>query len=303
MAELKKNLIVIAGPTAIGKTALSIRLAEHFNCPILSFDSRQFYKEMSIGTAKPNSDELAQAEHHFINSRSISNLYTAGMFEQDALACLEKIYQTHDYCIAVGGSGLYINGLVYGIDDIPKDESIRDILKKELEQNGISSLQEEVKKIDPEYFQSADIQNPRRLMRAIEVFKITGKPYSSFRSKTKKERSFHTTWIGLHSEMETLYDRINARVDEMLEAGLEDEVKNLTKHKEQKALKTVGYTEFFDYFENKHDYEEAVRLIKRNSRHYAKRQLTWFRKNEDINWFEPSAIQEIIKFLEVNKLN
>lgn len=301
MVELNKTLIIIAGPTAVGKTALSLKLAQHYNCPIISFDSRQFYNEMTIGTAKPNKTELETAEHHFINSRSIDALYTAGMFEQDALSRLKSIFSKHDTCIAVGGSGLYINGLAYGIDDIPKDEAVRENLKHQLEVNGISALQQAVQKCDPAYYQSADIQNPRRLMRALEVFELTGKPYSSFRTKTKKARPFKSIWIGLELEMEELYERINLRVDQMLIDGLLNEAKALHPLKDLKALKTVGYMELFDHFDDKIDYEEAVRLIKRNSRHYAKRQLTWFRKNEEVKWFKPSEVQEIINYLNVNK--
>lgn len=301
MAELNKNLIIIVGPTAIGKTSLSIQLAQKYKCPIISFDSRQFYREMSIGTAKPSLQELNAAEHHFINSRSINELYTAGMFEKDALELLSEKFKTHDTCIAVGGSGLYINGLIYGIDDIPKDEGIRDRLKDELEQQGIESLQQKVRNCDPDYFQSADIQNPRRLMRALEVFEITGKPYSTFRKKSKKNRPFTSHWIGLQSDMEVLYEIINQRVDQMFENGLLEEAKKLYSDRQQKALNTVGYVELFNFFDGKYDLDEAIRLIKRNSRHYAKRQLTWFRKNKDVNWFKRDEIQEILKYLEVNK--
>ena len=296
-----KKLIVIAGPTAIGKTALSIKLAQHYSCPILSFDSRQFYTEMTIGTAKPSEKELTKTEHHFINSRSIHNLYTAGMFETDAIHQLNEIYKTNDICIAVGGSGLYINGLCYGIDNIPSDEKIREKLKNRWLKEGLIVLQEEVKKIDPEYYQIADIQNPRRIMRALEVYEISGKTYTSFRSKKKKERNFNSIWIGLKGEMEPLYERINQRVDEMLLEGLVEEVKTLLPFKELKALNTVGYTELFEYLEGHCDLEEAIRLIKRNSRRYAKRQLTWFRKNSDINWFNPTDFEKISQHIEANK--
>ena len=308
MAELipknsNKILIVIAGPTAIGKTALSIELAKLYNCPIVSYDSRQFYKELTIGTAKPSESELKTAEHHFINSRSISEFYTSGMYETDALETIDSIFKNHDYCIAVGGSGLYINALVYGIDDIPSDLNIRKKLEKRWKEKGLADLQEEVKQIDPEYFQTADIQNPRRMMRALEVYQLSGKTYTSFRLKSKKVRPFKAIWIGLEESMEPLYDRINLRVDQMLKDGLLEEAKGLKQFSDLKALNTVGYVEFFRHFSGDYDLEEAIRLVKRNSRHYAKRQLTWFKKNKDIKWFQPSNKEEIIQYIQANKFN
>lgn len=293
----KKHLIVIAGPTAIGKTALSIDLAKEYNCPILSYDSRQFYKEMTIGTAKPSAEELNQAEHHFINSNSIHVLYTSGMFETDALAILDKLFSKHETVVAVGGSGLYIDALCYGIDDIPVDRELRKKIQEEWQIKGLEYLQKEVELFDLAYFESADMQNPRRVMRAVEVIRLTGKPYSFFRKKTKKTRPFSTTWIGLEEEMSVLYNRINERVDEMIKNGLENEVKSLLKDKELKALQSVGYQEIFPYLEGEYSYDKAIELVKRNSRRYAKRQLGWFRRNEEVNWFHPSnrnAIKALI---------
>lgn len=300
MAKLidQKYLIVIAGPTAVGKTSLSIKLAQHFNCPILSYDSRQFYNEMTIGTAKPNLTELNQAEHHFINCRSIEEVYTAGMFENDAIALLNEVYKNHDYCVAVGGSGLYIDALVYGIDDIPSDEKIREKLYNRWQNHGLEVLQQEVEKIDPVYYSSADMKNPRRVMRALEVFEITGKPYSSLRSGPNKERAFNTIWVGLEMDLEELYSRINERVDEMIHNGLEEEVKNLIPLKHLKALKTVGYREFIDYFEGKQDIDSTIELIKRNTRRYARKQYTWFRRNEDIKWFDPIPVEPIAAYVQ-----
>ena len=302
MAELNsKKLFVIVGPTAVGKTALSIELARLLDCPIISTDSRQFYKEMTIGTAKPTAEELNAAEHHFINSRSISELYTAGMFEADAIAKLEEIFQTKDHCIAVGGSGLYINALCFGIDDIPADEAVRKQLEHRWKTEGLQVLQEELKVIDPEFYAESDMKNPRRVMRGLEVFQITGKKYSNYRSKTKKKRPFEIVWIGLEMDMEQLYNRINQRVDLMVEAGLIDEVKSLYKHREYKALKTVGYQEVMDHLSGETSLEDAIELVKRNSRRFAKKQFTWFRKNDEINWFNATKKEPIIQFVKANK--
>lgn len=299
MAKHQKYLIIIAGPTAVGKTALSIELAKIFNCPILSFDSRQFYKEMSIGTAKPNDEELAQATHYFINSHSINQNYTSGKFEIEALETLYKIYNNHNICVAVGGSGLYINALVYGIDEMPSDLNIRnkwiDIHLKE----GLKPLQDYLDLHNPEVFEFIDRNNHARMIRAIEVIELSGKKFTSFRKNKAKKRPFIPIWIGLEMDRETLYNRINFRVDLMLEAGLQEEAKSLIKHKNHSALKTVGYSEFFSYFDNTIDYNECVRLIKRNSRRYAKKQFTWFKKNQHINWFDVRNKDEIINFIKL----
>lgn len=290
-------LVVVAGPTAIGKTALSIRLARHFNCPILSFDSRQFYREMSIGTAKPDHEELAAAEHHFIDCYSVSEPCSSGQYEQEALQKLDQIFKKYPVCVAVGGSGLYINALCYGIDDIPSDQEIRDELAFRLAAEGLESLQKELKSIDPEFFDTTDIKNPRRIMRAIEAFRLTGKKYSELRLKSNKKRPFNTFWIGLEMDIQELYDRINIRVDQMVEKGLIDEVRSLHAYRGQKPLKTVGYREIFDYLEGKCSLDQAIEKIKVNTRRYAKRQISWFKRNPEINWFHPendSGIMEKI---------
>lgn len=296
-ANKDKQLIIIAGPTAVGKTALSIELAQKYNCPILSFDSRQFYKEMSIGTAKPSDEELAQAQHYFIDSHSINQNYTSGKFEIEALKTIDQIFETNNICIAVGGSGLYINALVYGIDEMPSDLTVRnkyiDIHLKE----GLKPLQDYLDLHNPEVFEFIDRNNHARMIRAIEVIEISGKKFTSFRKNKAKQRQFNPIWIGLEMDRELLYDRINLRVDLMLEAGLEDEVKSLTEHKNHSALKTVGYSEFFSYFDDSIDFEECVRLIKRNSRRYAKKQFTWFKKNEHIHWFDTKNKGDIFKFI------
>lgn len=297
----KPLVVVVCGPTAVGKTAFSIELANVFNCPILSFDSRQFYREMKIGTAKPNESELSQANHHFIDNRSIFDpVYTAGMFESDALKELNTIFSKHNICIAVGGSGLYIDSLCYGIDDIPKDESIRIRLQHQLDTIGIESLQDKLLEIDPEYYNSADIKNPRRIMRAIEAFEITGIPYSQQLLKQKKERPFLTYWVGLEMEREELFNRINMRVDTMIQEGLLNEAETLYPYRDLKALKTVGYSELFSYIDGTISLEQAIHDIKRNTRVYAKKQIGWFRKNLEVNWFKNSDIKTAV--LDITEL-
>jgi len=290
-----KKLIIIAGPTAVGKTALSIQIANHFKCPILSFDSRQFYAEMSIGTAKPSLEELGAAEHHFIGNLSVHDRYTAGMFEREALTLLSSIYKKHDFCIAVGGSGLYIDALTFGIDDIPADEKVRRHFHERWEKEGLEPLSQELQQIDPDYYAIADIQNPRRVIRALEVYQITGKTYTELRKKTPKNRPFTAHWIGLNLEREELFDRINTRVDQMLSQGLLQEVESLLPLQELKALKTVGYSELFSLLNGEIDEERAIELIKRNTRQYAKRQITWFKKNELVHWYEPNELKKIIE--------
>ncbi len=293
-------LVVICGPTAVGKTAVSLELANHLKCPIISFDSRQFYKELKIGNARPSDEELNQAEHHFIASRSIHEVYAAGMYEVDALETLKSIFKMHTHCIAVGGSGLYIDALCRGIDDIPSDEELRQQLRQRLELEGLEVLRKEVKKFDPVFYAEGDMQNPHRVMRAIEAYHLSGKPYSELRTKSAKERPFRTLWIGLNVERDELFERINSRVDQMMEGGLVEEARELLKDKELKALKTVGYRELFDYFDEKTDLEEAVRLIKRNSRRYAKQQIGWFKKNPEVHWFRPEEVENMISMMDQN---
>ncbi|HIP35998.1 MAG TPA: tRNA (adenosine(37)-N6)-dimethylallyltransferase MiaA [Crocinitomix sp.] len=297
MTKKTKYLIIIVGPTAVGKTALSIELAQKYNASILSFDSRQFYKEMCIGTAKPNANELAQAKHYFIDSHSINENYTSGKFEIEALKTLNQIYKTNDICIAVGGSGLYINALVYGIDKMPSDLNIRQKFINLHLKEGLKPLQDYLDKHNPEVFEFIDRNNHARMIRAIEVIEVSGKKFTSFRKNKAKPRNFIPIWIGLEMDRELLYNRISLRVDLMLETGLENEAKSLIKYKHHSALKTVGYSEFFSYFDNKIDFEECVRLIKRNSRRYAKKQFTWFKKNEHIKWFDTNNKADIYNYL------
>ncbi|MGB7842317.1 MAG: tRNA (adenosine(37)-N6)-dimethylallyltransferase MiaA [Salinimicrobium sp.] len=293
-------LIVIVGPTAIGKTSLSLALAEHFSTEIISADSRQFFKEMSIGTAAPTSEELAVAPHHFIHHKSIEDDYSVGDFEREALERLEQLFQKHEKVVMVGGSGLYVDAVTKGLDKFPEvDASVREQLNKELQENGIENLQLQLQQLDPEYYSEVDINNPHRLIRALEICVGTGKSYSSFRKNKKAERPFKTIEIGLTAEREIVYDRINRRVDLMMEAGLLEEAKLLYPKKGLNALNTVGYKELFRYFDGEWSLERATSEIKKNSRRFAKRQFTWFRKHENITWFDYSTSpKDIIEFIE-----
>lgn len=298
--QQQKTLIVVVGPTAIGKTALAIQLALHFKTEILSADSRQFFKEMEIGTAKPNQQELATVKHHFINSHSVMQLFSTGDFEVEGLKKLDEVFKEHDVVVMVGGSGLYINALINGLDEMPDiDLSIREKLNKQLAQEGLASIQNQLAKLDPDYFAKVDQNNPQRMIRGLEVVLSTGQKLSSMLSATKKPRPFHVIKIGLNTERSVLYDRINQRVDQMIADGLIDEVKSLLPYRNHNALNTVGYSEIFDYLDAKISLDEAIAAIKQNTRRFAKRQLTWFRRDEEIMWFEPNqsdgVIQAILK--------
>lgn len=300
MQENNKYLIVIAGPTASGKTALAIQLAQQLDAEILSCDSRQFFKETTIGTAKPDAEELAAAVHHFIDCLSIEEAYNIGDYERDVLAFLEDYYQKKNIAIMVGGSGMYIRAVCEGLDTYPKvDKKIRLELNQLLEIEGVEALQEELKKADPVYYAKVDVSNPHRLIRALEICRGTGQPFSSFQGKNKVERPFTVIKLGIHWERAVLYDRINRRVDLMLEAGLLEEAKTLYPQRALNALQTVGYREFFDYFDGKTTLEEAIELVKRNTRRYAKRQMTWLRKEKDLHWIDAeTAIDEVVDFLK-----
>lgn len=297
---MKKNLIVIAGPTAVGKTALSIELAKFYNCPVISADSRQFYKEMSIGTAKPTVEEMQDIPHYFINNISIHDIYNVGQFEREAIELIESLFKTNDYLILVGGSGLYINAILNGVDEFEEIPAhIREQLIKDYEEKGITYLQKELKLKDEVYYNQVDLNNPQRIMRALEVCIHTQKPYSSFRTKEKKQRSFNTINILINTEREALYSRINKRVDIMMQNGLLEEVKGLYPFKHLNALNTVGYKELFDFIDGKYTLEEAVNLIKQNSRRYAKRQLTWFNHQGEFETFEPTELEKIKAYLDI----
>lgn len=299
----KNTLITIVGATAIGKTALSIKLAQHFNCDIISCDSRQFYKEMSTGTAVPEPEELAAAPHHFIQNRSVFEDYSVGQFEKDALKTLDELFIKNPVQIMVGGSGLYVDAVLKGLDYFPDvDPKIRTNLTAELENKGIVHLQNQLRELDIEAYNSIAIDNPHRLIRALEICIGTGKTYSSFKNKPKAPRNFQSIKIGLKADREIMYDRINRRVDIMIEKGLMEEAKKLHPHKSLNALQTVGYRELFDYFEGNFTKEFAIEEIKKNSRRFAKRQGTWFRKDSNILWFDfQEDVQNIIKTIE-NKL-
>ena len=299
MKKNTKKIILIVGPTAIGKTALSIELANKLNTEIISCDSRQFYKELKIGSAPPNSKELESAIHHFIHHLSVNDDYNAGEFEINAIAKIKDIHKTKDTVIVVGGSGLYVDSICKGLDKMPEiPNQIRLKLNLTLKEKGIAWLQQEVKKVDPNFYHNCDKKNPQRLLRALEIFLATGKTFSSYKSPKTKERPFEIIKIGLITEREILYQRINTRVDKMLEKGLLEEVESLIPFQHRNALQTVGYKEIFAFYNNDCTLEKAVENIKQNTRRFAKRQLTWFRKDKNIKWFNPNQISEIKKFIE-----
>ena len=298
---MNKYLILIAGPTAVGKTQLSLSIAEQYKTDIISCDSRQFYKEMCIGTAVPNADELSKIKHHFIQNLSIEDNYSIGQFERDALAKIETLHKKNNVVVMVGGSGMYIDAVCKGLDDFPTvPESIRKELNLRHKNEGLDALKEELIKLDPDYHELVDSSNPYRIIRAIEVCIVSGKPFSSFRKQQIKKRNFKTVKIILNREREELYSRINKRVDEMMTEGLLEEVKKLYDHKDCNALQTVGYKELFAYFDGEWDLETAIEEIKKNTRRYAKRQMTWFRRDPSNHFFKPENESEIMAHLKKN---
>lgn len=302
---MQKYLITIVGPTAIGKTALSIKLAHQFNSEIISCDSRQFFKEMKIGTAVPSAEELASATHHFIQNKSIFENYTVGDFEKDGLLKLDALFQKHQFAVLVGGSGLYVNAVLKGFDTFPEiDSKIRAQIQSEYDSCGLDFLKNKLKETDPDYYHflletnPQTLQNPQRLMRFVEVGLGSGAPYSSFLNQEKIARNFTPIIIGLEANREELYDRINRRVDMMIAQGLVEEVKILHIHKNLNALQTVGYRELFDYFDGKISLEFAIEEIKKNTRRFAKRQMTWFKRTDNIHWFDyKTDTEEIVKLI------
>jgi len=292
---LKKTVIIICGPTAVGKTSFAIQLAQLLNTEIISADSRQCYKELNIGVAKPSNEELQAVQHYFINSHSIHDDVNAAVFEEYALAAADTIFQKHTTAVMVGGTGLYIKAFCEGMDAIPEiDKAVRQQVIDLYEANGIQYLQNELAEKDPEFWKDAEPQNPQRLMRALEVLLSTGRSIKTFQKGTKEQRPFNIIKVGLELPREQLYNQINTRVDEMIEQGLVDEVKSLLPYKNLNALQTVGYKEIFEYLDNKITLAEAVNNIKTNTRHYAKRQLTWFKKDADIEWINPRSNPTII---------
>lgn len=298
---MQKTLIVILGPTGIGKTSLSIDVARHLGTEIISSDSRQIYKELKIGTAVPSDAQLMKVKHHFIGNKSIYEYYNASMFEFEVLELLNELYKTYNQVVMTGGSGMYINAVCDGIDELPAiDTQLRNDLIQKYNEEGIESLRIQLKMLDPVSYQKMDLKNPKRILKALEVSIQTGKPYSSFLTLPNKQRPFHILKIGLQRDREELYKRINKRVDEMMQDGLVEEARRFFKERHLNALNTVGYKELFEHFEGKISLPEAIELIKRNSRHYAKRQMSWFNRDKEISWFHPENKSKIINFIQNN---
>lgn len=296
----KSLLVVVVGPTAVGKTTTAIALAQRFSSQIISSDSRQFYREMEIGTAKPDAKELVQVTHRFVNSHTIEEEYDAGSFARDVHELLPSLFKDNPIQVMVGGSGLYVTAVCDGLDDMPTiEEGVRDSLKRQFEKEGLVNLLLELEQYDSDYFNKIDHSNTQRVIRALEVIRQSGKSYSSFRKNhTSLHNNFEIVKIGLEMDRQHLYDRINRRMDLMIEQGLFEEAKALHPFKDKNALQTVGYKEIFDYLEGSYDREEAIRLLKRNSRRYAKRQLTWFKKDESITWFRPDQLEEMVQLIK-----
>ena len=294
-----RRLIVVVGPTASGKTDLSIALARHYNAPILSTDSRQVYKGLPIGTAYPSAEQLQAVEHHFIAERELTEDFNCGQYEKEALERLDTLFKSVNTVVAVGGSGLYIRALCEGMDSLPEaDATLREQLATRLQNEGVECLANQLRELDPEYYQVVDRNNPARIMRALEVCLSSGQKYSELRKGERKERDFQIVKIGVSMPREQLYDRVNRRVEMMITAGLEAEARSVLAYRHCNSLHTVGYSEMFDYFDGKTTLDEAIELIKRNTRHYAKRQMTWFRRDEQIAWFAPTDYQQIIKYID-----
>ncbi|MEM9896377.1 MAG: tRNA (adenosine(37)-N6)-dimethylallyltransferase MiaA [Bacteroidota bacterium] len=294
-------VVSIVGPTAVGKTDLALRLATHFKTEIISADSRQIYSELEIATAKPSLSQLEKVKHHFINSHSLKQEYSAGLFEREAKRKIKELLDVYPLVFVVGGSGLYFKAIWEGFDEMPVvDQKIRNDLNLRLSSEGVEALGNTLKKVDPEYHEKVDLQNGQRIVRALEVIFATGKPFSNFRKSSYSQNSFDELKIGLCLPRDVLYQRINQRVDQMIADGLFDEAKTLYSQRNLQALQTVGYKEIFDFMDGAYDREEAVRLLKRNTRRFAKRQMTWFRKFDDITWFEPFQFDEMVERIEQN---
>ena len=293
------NLVVLIGPTAVGKTDTSLAIAAYLGCPIISADSRQMYKGMEIGTAMPTKEEQAMQKHYFVGQLSPGDYYSAAKYEEDVMALLEKEFPHHPTMLMSGGSMMYIDAVCKGIDDIPTvDDDTRAMVLEKYEREGLDNLAAELRVLDPDYYNEADIKNPKRVMHALEICYMTGKPYSSFRKQLKKERPFNIIKIGLQREREELYSRINRRVDMMIEQGLVDEVRKFTHLKNHNSLNTVGYKEIFKYIDGEWDLPFAIEKIKQNTRIYSRKQVTWYRKDEEITWFHPDDIDGIVRYID-----
>lgn len=299
MSEKQKTLIVLVGPTAVGKTELCIEIARKLDTEIISADSRQIFRELKIGTAAPTPDQLRKVKHHFIGIRSVFEYYTAGMFEMEALEVMREIFTRRDQVLMTGGSGLYINALCHGIDALPKvDPGVRENLLEQYEKEGLPGIRQRLRMLDPASYEQVDLKNPKRILKALEITLTTGKPYSSFLTRKRKDRPFHILKIGLTRDRQELYERINQRVDQMIGEGLVEEARPFQGEKHLNALNTVGYKELFSYFNGEISFEEAIRLIKRNTRRYAKRQLTWFARDPEIHWYHPDQKNQIIELIQ-----
>ena len=295
---MAKTLIVITGPTAVGKTQLCLDIARHFGIPIINADSRQIYKELSIGTAKPSAEEQQTVKHYFVGTLSLQDYYSASLFESQVMNLLDMLFKTSDYALMAGGSMMYIDAVCDGIDDIPTiDNDTRATMKQRLADEGLEKLCEELQRLDPEYYEIVDRQNPKRVVHALEICTMTGRTYTSFRKREKKERPFHIVKIGLNREREELYNRINARVDMMMQQGLLQEAEKLYPLRDLNALNTVGYKEMFEYINGHWPLDEAVERIKGNTRRYARKQLTWYKKDPHIRWFHPNQKKDIIDYI------
>ena len=295
---MNKSLIVITGPTAVGKTELCLDVAKRFDIPIINADSRQIFQELKIGTARPTDEQMAKVYHDFVGMLSLDDYYSASLFEQQVLALLVQQFKTRDYALMAGGSMMYIDAVCDGIDDIPTiDDDTRALMKQRLATEGLDALVEELHRLDPEYYEIVDRQNPRRVVHALEICQMTGKTYTSFRKREKRQRPFDIIKIGLNRPREELYERINRRVDQMMESGLLEEARNLYPKRHLNALNTVGYKELFDYMDGRWTLEEAVEHIKGNTRRYARKQLTWYKKDPLIQWFHPDETEQIINYI------
>ena len=296
---MKKTLIVITGPTAVGKTACCLHIAKHFGIPIINADSRQMYRDLKIGTAAPTEAQLQEVRHYFVGTLALDEYYSASMFEEQVLKLLDELFQTSDYALMSGGSMMYIDAVCNGIDDIPTiDDKTRTLMKQRLNDEGLERLCEELRQLDPEHYAIVDKKNPRRVVHALEICHMTGQTYTSFRTNRKKERPFRIVKIGLNLPRELLYERINQRVDAMMQQGLLDEVERNACNRALNALNTVGYKELFNYLDGTWTLDEAVERIKGNTRRYARKQLTWFKKDETMRWFSPNDEKEIINYIE-----